>query len=316
MTVKRHIALVLFGILTLFGTPAVADDTPAPTGEADQKGSVGSPPITPASFSPFHIGADYFMGASNLPGHRRMPDGIWAGVGPTYPSVTYARWDNGRGTAAKLSLGTGGMYTGSSSALHQPVEAWWQTPAGSLSVTVGKFWVPFALQEWQYETKPGVMLQWAGPIGVTAAVNQNTMTRAANGYLRLSRALGNDCEVGISGAIGRGLSYDSLHDRAWGVDGTFVWRGWQFTTEFLELQHAIGRFGFGFGRLSYEDLGMWRPWVGLYQWNDAVGEFGRMRSTAYALGFQATKFMLIEAGYAATSAKGVTWLQAHFAWEH
>ena len=264
------------------------------------------------------VGVDLYTAVGQLPGgvRRGYFDGMWAGNGAQYPSTAYARWDNGSGSAARVSLGFGGMYTNAENSLYQPVEAWWQVPAGSASLTIGKFYVPFGVQEWQYETKPGVMFGWApGPYEVAASANYNENTRRPNAYLRVGRSFGEAVSIGASLAAGRGLSYDSLHSRAWGVDATLAHAGWRLTSEYMDCRHDAGNFRFGFAKLAYEDLGAWTPFVAAYSWKDRAEEFPNFRSAVAGLGYQVSPALSLEGAYAATSDKGAWWAQAHWAWE-
>jgi hypothetical protein len=292
-------------------------DTPAPDPTAEQRGAITESKEKPIVRFPLKVGMDAVTGFSNVPGFRRYSDGMWAGSGPAYPSVGYLAWDGGNGHAAKASIGMGSMSTSGSATFKQPVEAWWQVPAGKASLTMGKFWVPFAAQEWQYETKPGLMLGWEeGPHGLSFSANYNEQTRAMNGYFRAGRSFGQDASIGFSYGFGRGLSYGSVHDRAWGVDASFAAHGFRFTGEYVGLtRRASETFGSTFGKLEYENLGSWRPFVAFYSWNDRSGTFGRFRSTVYGTAFQLTPMIAIEAAYAPTSNKKINWLQLRWAWE-
>jgi hypothetical protein len=152
------------------GTSAVA----APHETAPAQGAPAQEPA-PTTLS---IGVDAYSGISNLTGYKRYSDGFWAaGAGPAYPSIAYLKWQESNGATAKFAYGTGDLYRGRNSIVTQPVEAWYQRPLGKFSLTAGKFWVPFALQEWQYETKWGVQLQRTfGSTNVTGSVNYDRVT--------------------------------------------------------------------------------------------------------------------------------------------
>lgn len=282
---------------------------PAPAGE------------TRAPAMLWKIGFDNYLGTSNAPGYRRSSDGIWIGSNAAFPSSTYLRWEDGKGSAARLAFGVGSDYTGSSSTLHQPMEAWWQQPVGGKSsLTVGKYWVPFALQEWEYETKPGAMVQWADRGNTMAvSVNLNEFTHVGNTYLRFGRSVAKSLNVGISLGVGKGLTYSTEHDRGWAVDGTWNARGWQMTAEYEEfLAPGAKRFSFAFGKLAYNNLGAWKPYVGLYQWRDGLEALGQYRSAVVGLGYQLTPNLILEGGYAPQANEikhQVSWLQVHSSWE-
>jgi hypothetical protein len=320
-----------------FACAVTADDTPAPTdtpttassiaAKSDPSESSETPqrqkPIADQKDEkklpfPLKFGMETMAGVSNVPGYHRYSDGMWAGSGTAYPSVGYFKWDNGTGQAGKVSIGIGKMYTGTSAAVEQPVEAWWQAPASKkASVTVGKFWVPFAAQEWQYETKPGAMLNWQeGRNSVAFSANYNLHTHGMNGYWRAGRDLGHEAAVGLSFGLGRGLSYDSIHDKAWGLDATVAWNGFRLSGEYVGMvRHSSDAFGSTFGKLQYEKLGAWKPFVSVYSWNDRSGQFGRFRSTVYGTAYQITPMLAVETAYAPTSNRRVQWLQLRWAWE-
>lgn len=299
-----------------------ADAGKGPREERPSEPQPAQPGDQPADEAPpapaFHAGLDFYGGLSNLEGQRRFRDGFWAaGAGLAYPSNIYLRWTFRRGAQAKVAIGTGKLYTSSQSTVDQPLEAWYQKSFGKLTATVGKYYVPFALQEWEYETKPGLMLQTErGPYGLALSANYNDNTRAGNAYLRASRSFGENATVGVSLGAGRGLSYDSVHDRGLAFDATVTRRGWQLLSEYMILKRRSSqRFRFGFARLSYENLGRLKPFIARYSWNDASGAFGVFRSTSAGLGYQLTPNLIIEGGYADTSDKDIVWGQLHWTWE-
>lgn len=284
------------------------------------------PTSVPAT--PFRVGVDYYAGATNQAGGRRFSDGYWAGSGAAFPSVGYVGWDNEKGQAARVSVGLGELYTGPNRTVTQPVEAWYRwAPGRDIRLTVGKFWVPFAAQEWQYETKPGAMVSWArGPYNLALSLNRNETTRGLNGYLRAGRVWGETGGLGVSLATGRGLSYNSVHDRGWGVDATVaLGGGFRVSAEYEALRAAGGggadpsanaAFRFGYAKLAYENGGRWLPFVAHYDWRDRAGELGALRSTVYGLGYQITPGLTLEGAFAPTSAaRTVSWAQLHWTWE-
>lgn len=300
----------------------------AQTPPAPEESRKAAPPVTPAApvepaepTEPFKYGVDAYLGTSNLAGNGRFTDGFWAGSAAAYPSVAYIHWENGRGSAAKLSLGTGRLYTGPESTVDQPVEAWWRTPLGKsgVSATIGQYWIPFAAQEWQYESKPGVMLSASRRAwDLSLSANYNRRTQSANTYARLGRRFGDAGVIGVSYGLGRGLSYNTDYDTAWAVDGTYAWRGWRISSEYDQMRGGgtSDPFYFAYGKLAYENLGAWKPFIGRYVWDDkGSGAFGDFRSTVYGLSFQATRTLTLEGAYAPASSKDVTWLQLHWVWE-
>ncbi len=242
------------------------------------------------------MGIDYYSGVSDLEGERRFSDGMWAGSSAAYPSVGYLRWEDGKGSAAKLSVGLGSMYTDPGSTLDQPVEAWWQAPAGKASVTVGKFWVPFALQEWQYETKPGVMLQCPG------SVPGGRLRQLQRGHPQRERVPAPRPQLragprtrGFPGG-GKGLSYTQRARPRLGAGRLLRLAGLARERRIRgNLRDSSSRrFYFGYGKLSYENLGAWKPFVARYLWTDDGEAFGRFRSTTYGVGHQVAPGLALE----------------------
>lgn len=295
---------------------SLESDKAAETQKVIAPDSGGKPSHRPVFALPFHVGMDYYNGISSVPGHSRFSDGLWAGSYLAAPSLGYARWEDGRGNGVRVSMGIGGMYTGAGTTLNQPVEAYWQKTMGQTSVTVGKFWLPFGAQEWEYETRPGVMFQWSGgPHALALSTNYNTTTHRINAYAHGSRSFGQSASLGISVGGGRGLTYDTPHDLMWGVDGMASYRGWRLTGEYVGALSGGRGFQFTTAKLAYERLGAWRPYVGLYSWNDHSGALGAFSSHVYGLQYQLTGATAVEMAVAPTSQKHTYWLQIHTAWE-
>ncbi len=154
-------------------------------------------PVAPAA-SPsqearntLNLGADLYFGITNVTGkHKRSADGIWAGNSFTYPSVISLNWKSDSSHTAHVSPGIGDLTTASGTVLKQPVEAYYLSPLhGGATLTIGKYYVPFAAQEWEYETKYGVMFQQnRGEMSYTASINYNFESDSPNVYLRVGRS--------------------------------------------------------------------------------------------------------------------------------
>ena len=273
---------------------------------------------TETSFPSIKMGMDTYWGVSDMPEKHSFTDGMWAGSGPAYPSLTYFQWESAGGYTAKLSLGVGEMYTDSETTLHQPVEAYWQAPAGKAVITVGKFWVPFAQQEWLYEAKPGIMARWAGArTSLTASANYNSNLHCPNVYIRGGYKVASDAELGLSYALGDGFCIDSIHERGIALDTTIGYAGWRLYGEYNHFDtHDSGNaFNYISGKLYYEKLGAFTPFVGVFSWNDRSDTFGQFRSTVYGLNYQVSPTLAIEGGVSSTSAGDVSWLQLHWNWQ-
>jgi hypothetical protein len=280
--------------------------------------SAGQPPLPEKSVaSPFKTGVDLYLGLSDRPGNHRYRDGMWAGQSNALPSSTYIRWDAGKGQSAKFSLGTGRLFTSHDTGYDQPAEAWVQQEWGHASLRLGKFWVPFASQEWELETKPGAMLQWnLGKIDFAASGNYNTTTRTNNGYARIGHAIGKNVSVGLSGAAGRGLTYNTSHNLAWAADACVCYQGWQVSAEYLDARGGGAEpFKFAYGKLGY-DFGKWKPWVGLYGWKGNASDFGEFHSNVMALGYELRPGLVLEAGTSTATTRNTSWLQLHWTSEY
>lgn len=300
--------------------PGVAADAP-PATRADAVPPAPADPETPAPAEPsLKVGVEDWIGTSNLDGKRTYSDGIWVGSSFASPSVAYVKWDNAKGSAARVSVGMGELYTGSAATVRQPVEAWWQMPVGKASLTVGKYYVPFALQEWEYETKPGAMLQWAqGDDTLAVSGNYNRVTRSGNVYGRVGHSFGPSVSLGLSLGAGKGLSFDTDHKFGWDLDGTVSRVAWQVVGEYEQFRAGGSKlFHFGFLKLSPTNLGPWKPFIGRYEWSDDAEALGRYRSNVFGLGYQVSPHFTLEGGYAPMAKDGgrpTTWLQLHSTWE-
>jgi hypothetical protein len=305
------------------GVTAPADvqtpgNPPALTEEQETK-STATPEETPAEagYARGFFGLDYYAGRSNLAGQRRFSDGFWIGSGPAYPANAYLRWETGNGAEAKFSYGTGSLYRGPNSVVTQPNEAWYQTPLGNTKsntkVTLGKFYVPFALQEWQYESKWGGMVQTSwGKTDLSASLNADRLTDNPNLYTRLGHNLSENINVGVSLGLGRGISFGTPQNKAFGVDLTANWRKFSLISEYVDIRRrAADRFSFGFAKLSYE-AGKWRPFVSRHSWNDRSGNYGSFRSSTAGVDFQVSPQVVLQAAVSHNPGQNVKWLQIHW----
>ena len=280
-------------------------DTTAPSSEADETG--------------VFVGADLYYGASNLPGLRRFRDGFWvAGSGLAYPANVYLRANQKNGAQAKLAISLGEIYNGSTG-FDQPVEAWWKQPLKSgdgakNSVTLGKFYVPFALQEWEYETKWGALYEgeWnATTLGAALVYNRNV--DRTNGYARLGHNFGEHLNVGVSLAAGRGLTYDAVQDKAIGLDLTFSAGDWELLGEYMGARgSAAQRFRFGWARLNYNKWQRFKPFAARYDYKDTVGALGNFRSYSAGAGYALRPDIHLEGGYAIATGKNIWFAQIHW----
>lgn len=309
---------VRIGIITIVCALSAVGLAPIPRGDdsagAQPAVSKGPPTLT----SSFSMGMDSYSGTTNMPGSRRVSDGMWAGSSACYPSLTYLQFQGAKGNTVKVSLGLGDLYTSADATVHQPVEGYWQRPLGKGTMTVGKFWVPMGQQEWLYEAKPGVSMQWTGErSSLIASVNLSTLQHRPLMYARGSHKIGNDAEIGLSFALGSGFCSNTIHDRGISLDSNIGYKGFRLYNEYNQFgaKTAGNAFGFLSGKLYYENLGAWKPFVAQYWWHDNSETFGNFRSKLCGIDYQVTPSLSLEAALAGTSDGNTTWVQMHWAWE-
>lgn len=309
-------------LVACIGSSVYAQDAAPPNQPAQPQAQTSNPPgevTAPKEESEapgLYAGADLYYGFSNLPGLRHFRDGFWAaGSGLAYPSNVYARYNGASGAQAKLSVSLGELYNGSTG-FDQPVEAWWKQPlkGNNGSVTLGKFYVPFALQEWEYETKWGALYEgeWKdNTLGAAVVYNRNV--DHANGYARFGHNFNEHFNVGASLALGSGLTYDSVHNKAAGVDLTASSGDFQLLGEYLAARgNAAQRFRFGWARLNYNKWEKFKPFVARYDYKDTTGTLGTFRSYVAGAGYALRPSLQLEGGYAVATGKDIWFAQIHW----
>jgi hypothetical protein len=283
--------------------------------------AAASAQTTPAATTgPIHLGVDSYRGTSSLPGLRRVTDQLWAGQSTFTPSLVYLRFEGDNNQSARLALGTGDATTGGGALYRQPVEAWWRQPVAGGAVTVGRFFTPFALQEWQYESRDGVSLEHTvGRLLAVAALQRHPVTGRTALYLRGGVSLSDDATIGVSLAQGGGFSYDSVYDRGVALDAQVKSGPLRFSAEFDRfVGPARTRFRFDTQTVAYRLSPSVEPFVARYTWHDgdSAGALGSYRSQIAGLRYQASSWLGIEAAAARTGQGTVAWTQLHLTWEH
>ncbi len=255
-------------------------------------------------------GADVFFGIANLAGPtRRITDRQWAAIQTFEPSVVYVEWAGAGGDDLRLSLGVGDNYTGSDRSTKQPVECLWRRPVGEATLTVGKHWSPFAIQEWEYETRWGAMLETEiAESALAISVTHNDDTHAANVLARVGREVAAGVEVGVSLAAGRGWSYATSHSKGFGLDARAEIGTVTLTAEGVVAEGLNGRFTFGFVKTMVTAAQGWRPYLGAYYGHDTADEQGELRSAALGVEIDAMPHLMIEPGVGRASGRNVWWL--------
>ena len=302
--------------ITVLGDAAGADIPPKARPDAD-KDNKAEEQKTPAKFHPsLTFNGEMFFGITNVTGLRaRNNDGVWGGYAGAYPSNLSLNWNGGESRTVRLSIGVGDLYTARGTSLRQPMEAFYQAPgkAGS-SFTVGKFFVPFASQEWEYEPKWGGMVQGIrGRVGYAASLNYNNLRNDANAYLRLVRQWNGGTTLGLSVGVGRGIFSGTSHDTAFGVNVTQEFKGIRLNSEYSIANGPQGAFQFAFGKLTFTNLGRIEPYVGAYYTGDHAKELTNFHSVLGGVNYHITKAMALEGAVANTSGRNVFWFQSHVA---
>jgi hypothetical protein len=264
-----------------------------------------------------NAGIDAYIGTSDIDGQRDFNDGIWAAAGPAnamaLPSTVYLTADFGNGLTAKASYGIGDMNQYKPNDLDRMPELYVSKQSGDFTVTAGKFWIPFAFQDWEWETKPGVMVRWAkGTTNVTGAVvyNDNNDSDSTNSYLRVGKTVADGVDLGVSVAGGKGWSYNCPHDAGYGLDYTISKKKFKLVGEAFQATGS-GDFWCSMSKISYEGFNKVIPFIVYNAWNDASGFNGRWRSTTYGADIALSKGVSLQAAYAPTSAGSRVWAQLH-----
>jgi hypothetical protein len=242
---------------------------------------------------------------------------MWAGFGSQTPSVLAVDWSGPDGQQGRFALGLGDTFNGKRALYSQPAEVWWSRPVGRLTLKAGRYWTPFAAQEWHYELRYGAMVSRQGNHGsASLSFHPSSEHRGAAIFARAGRSLGGGDEIGLSLGAGRGLSYGSSHDRAAGLDWRVSRGAWCLTGEYVWLgRPGSGDFRFLYTRLSHDGPGRCTPFVAYYDWRDRAGEQGRFQSLAPGVKYRVNEVLSVEAAWAATSRRRVGWLQFCFCWE-
>jgi len=273
----------------------------------------GETPKTDSKLETFHFGLDYYRGITNdTGGNTQLTDGHWAGFGGSVPSNVSLHWSHGEEQTLHISFGIGDMWTGSGVIVKQPMEAYYRLTTGANShVTVGKYFVPFAIQEWEYESKYGVMYETTrGPMSLVASANYNTDVQKPNFYARAGRQCGAATNIGISAGSGVGLFTATDHDMAFGADITHDVAGFHLTSEYVAALRTDEAFQFAFFKAAYTRLGAFGPYAAVYYWHDPCCALGHFSSAVIGASYKLSPNFSVEAAYARANGRHVYWLQS------
>jgi hypothetical protein len=270
----------------------------------------GEEPETPPMGPVFHL--DAYWGLSNMTGAlRRHTDGQWAGAMVGYPSYAGLDWNMADGSNARVTVGLGDMHNGSAHVFHQPNEAYW---SGRLPndgrIWVGKRYVPFAAQAWEYEAKWGVAADTRiGDLSLSSTAAFDERTRRGNAYTRLGKEWENGSAAGISIGAGRGLLFGSAHDVAIAADATRRLGRCKLVGEALEAMSSKGGFRFASLTAEFDTRTRYTPYVSWLYSHDNSEDSTNLRSAIGGVLIGASKTLTVEPGAGVVNGKGVWWLQ-------
>ncbi|HSV74519.1 MAG TPA: hypothetical protein VLH79_12240 [Chthonomonadales bacterium] len=263
---------------------------------------------------PFRFSLDLYQGISDIEGLRRASDGHWAGSSASWPSTAAVDWTAVSGHGARLAVGVGAAFSRGGLGYRQPAEAWWRVPwGGAASVRAGRFWVPFASQEWLYRPANGLALDWrTGRYEGSGAITLTDDEMRPNVHVRLGREALPGVSAGLSAALGSGASGGPSHTRGIGLDASLERGPWRARGEGVLMWDRGGRsLRFGSVRLGHQIVSWAEPYVALYDWRDDAGDHGRFGGTVYGVHMRASPELAIESAMAATSDRRVYWVQLH-----
>ena len=263
------------------------------------------------------MGAELFYGTSNLPSAHRFRDGFWLGSGAYFPSNIYALYTAKNGTSAKVAVSLGKFYNGSVPGFDQPIEAYVSRPLGKTTFTAGKFYVPFELQEWEYETEYG--FQAARDLGkrgsVIAALTYNRRRDTPNAYLRYARSFG-PATLGLSLGGGRGFSFDTDHDRGAALDFTLEKKRLRLESAALLAQKkgSSSQFSFAFARLNYQLDAKTKVYLARHSWSDRLDQQGNGHFSTLGAVYRLNKNLALEGAVSRSGElkRNIIWIELHY----
>ncbi len=303
-----------------FGAHAHAQEGTAPENQPDAPATPTAEKSAPNEDAPkpgLTLGADVYYGVSNLPGAGRFRDGFWIGAGPFYPSNLYGIYRGEDGLSAKVALSVGQLTSGSDATFDQPIEAFVSKRIRGTDFSVGKFFVPFELMEWQFETEVGVQAaRDMGRVGsLTVALTRNRRRGALNAYARYARTFG-VATVGVSLGGGRGFSYDTDHNKGAALDLTLEKGRLRFESSAIVAQQngAASRFGFFFARLNYQLTPKTELYVSRHSWNDRLEQQGDGHFSTLGAVYHFNDHLALESALSRSGdeTRRIRWIQVHY----
>jgi hypothetical protein len=305
-----------FDTLAVSAVPPVEEKTSDPTKPENPVDSAAKPVAANPLQSPrssFRFGMTYYYGISNAGGAwGPNTDGGWAGFGPSVPSNINGTWQMGDNRLFRLSVGVGALSNSKPYLMDRVPEAYYQIPLRKGdSLQVGKFLVPFASMEWMLSSKYGVQYTGSrGPVNFAASLQYCRELQSTNLYLKVGKQVGKRTTLNLSGALGRGVNYATSHNAMLGVDLAHDFGGATLTSEYALGTGAGGPFQFLYGKLAFNKLGSWTPYVGAYYWHDASGQMGRYSSALAGLSFRANSLVTFDVGFARREDRNVLFFES------
>jgi hypothetical protein len=245
------------------------------------------------------------------------------GSGAYFPSNIYALYNAKNGVSAKVAVSVGKFYNGSVPGFDQPIEAYVSRPFGKTTFTAGKFYVPFELQEWQYQTQYG--FQAARDLGkgasVIAALTYNRRRDTPNAYLRYARSFG-PAALGLSLGGGRGFSFDTDHNRGAALDFTLEKKRLRLESAVLLAQKSASssksgsssQFSFAFARLNYQLDAKTRVYLARHSWSDRLDQQGQGHFSTLGAVYRLNKNLALEGAVSRSGElkRNINWIELHY----
>jgi hypothetical protein len=242
-------------------------------------------------------GLDFYGGVSDVNQFTSYTDQLWAGQSTFTPSVIHA--DYAGSTKARLALGVGKLSRGSGATYAPVVEAWAEKVVGNTTVRVGRFFAPFATQEWEYESKDGV--QWSreqGGAGASLSFVRDRNTKQNALYVRMFGVAMRKATLGLSVATGKSVSYGA-YKQGFGLDFTKATDSGTFRADWEHFMESKNdSFNFAFARYDYTKHATLHPYLARYDWSQkgAVGSGGSYHASTLGVQYVLPKNLTLDVG--------------------
>jgi hypothetical protein len=242
-------------------------------------------------------GLDFYGGVSDINAFTSYTDQLWAGQSTFTPSVLHADYDGK--TKARVAIGVGKLSRGSGATYAPIVEGWAERIIGKGTVRVGRFFAPFATQEWEYESKDGV--QWShegGDSGVNLSLVRDRNTRQNALYGRVFQGVAHNTTMGLSLATGKSVSYGA-YTQGMGLDFTKTTSSGTFRADWEHFRDSSSEnFNFAFARYDHTKHAILHPYISRYDWSQkgSVGSGGSYHASVLGIQYILPKNLTLDAG--------------------